>query len=60
MMTEKKILRCAIYTRVTTLLIDRVVTRSDGIDIEYRADGFEAIIDDLQRKLNANQERRSA
>lgn len=46
--------------RITSLLIDRVVMRSAGIDIEYRADGFEAIIDDLQRKLNANQQRRIA
>lgn len=44
--------------RIALLLIDRVVTRSDGIDIEYRADGFEKIIDDLQRKLNTNQQRR--
>ena len=46
--------------RITSLLIDRVVTRSDGIDIEYRAEGFETIVDDLQRKLNANQQRRVA
>lgn len=46
--------------RITTLLIDRVVVRSNGIDIEYRAEGFEKIIDDLQLKLNANQQRRVA
>lgn len=44
--------------RITHLLIDRVVVRSAGIDIEYIADGFEKIIDDLQAKLNANQQRR--
>lgn len=46
--------------RITSLLVDRVVIQSAGIDIEYRADGFEKIIDDLQRKLNANQQRRIA
>lgn len=46
--------------RITSLLIDRVVVRSNGIDIEYRAEGFEKIIDDLQQKLNANQQQRAA
>lgn len=44
--------------RITCLLIDRVVLKPDGIDIEYRGDGFDKIIDDLQRKLNANQQKR--
>lgn len=46
--------------RITTLLIDRVVMRPTGIDIEYRADGFEKIIDNLQAKVNANQQIRVA
>ncbi len=44
--------------RITCLLIDRVVLRPAGIDIEYRADGFEKIIDDMYQKLRINQERR--
>lgn len=46
--------------RITCIFIDRVVVRPDGIDIEYRAEGFNKIIEELQRKLNANQQKRTA
>ncbi|AGH98972.1 recombinase family protein [Micavibrio aeruginosavorus] len=45
--------------RITCLLIDRIVLRTNGIDIEYRADGFEKIIAHLQKTLNAHQFRRT-
>lgn len=37
--------------RILRLLIERVVVQEAGIDIEYRADGLEEIIKDLQRKI---------
>ena len=45
--------------RMTQLLIERVVVKSEGIDIEYRADGLESVIDDLQQKLGTIVERKS-
>lgn len=44
--------------RITCLLIDRVVLRPAGIDIEYHAEGFEKVVDDMYQKLRINQERR--
>jgi site-specific DNA recombinase len=46
--------------RITQLLIERVVVKSEGIDIEYRADGLESVIDDLEQKLGTIVERKSA
>ena len=47
--------------RITNLLIHRVVTKPDGIDIEFHADGLETILTEIQRKMKMNtaQERRA-
>lgn len=40
--------------RITHLLIDRVVVRSQGIDIEYRSQGLENIVNEIQQAINDN------
>ena len=46
--------------RIAHLLIERVVVKSQGVDIEYRASGLENIIHDLQQTINKNMNERSA
>lgn len=41
--------------RIAHLLIHRVIVGAQGIDIEYRASGFECIIEDLQETINQNE-----
>lgn len=40
--------------RITQLLIERVVIKSHGVDIEYRASGLENIVHELQKTINKN------
>ncbi|PJB69623.1 MAG: hypothetical protein CO093_10110 [Alphaproteobacteria bacterium CG_4_9_14_3_um_filter_47_13] len=40
--------------RITQLLIERVVIKSHGVDIEYRASGLENIVHELQKTINNN------
>ena len=44
--------------RITHLLIKRVVVKSNGVDIEYRASGFENIIHELQQTITQNTQER--
>lgn len=46
--------------RIVRLLIERVVVRAQGIDIEYRAEGLEEIVNDLQRKRPDQEKVRAA
>lgn len=45
--------------RITHLLIKRVVVKSNGVDIEYRASGFENIIHELQQTITKNNQEKS-
>lgn len=40
--------------RIVHLLIDRIIVRSKGIDIEYRATGLETIVSEIQEAINKN------
>ena len=44
--------------RITHLLIDRVVIRSNGIDVEYRANGLDHVVTQLQQSVNQNNKER--
>ena len=46
--------------RITQLLIERVVVKSHGIDIEYRASGLESVVHELQKTINNNTKERAA
>jgi DNA invertase Pin-like site-specific DNA recombinase len=46
--------------RITQLLIERVVVKSHGVDIEYRASGLENIVHELQQTINKNTKERAA
>lgn len=46
--------------RIMHLLIDRVMVRTDGIDVEYFANGFDNIVIQLQQSINANTKERIA
>ncbi len=46
--------------RITQLLIERVVVKSHGIDIEYRASGLETVVHELQQTINSNIKERAA
>ncbi len=45
--------------RITQLLIERVVIKSHGVDIEYRASGLENIVHELQQAINNNVKERA-
>lgn len=46
--------------RITHLLIDRVVVRANGIDVEYRANGLDNIVMQLQQNISENTNKRMA
>lgn len=46
--------------RITQLLISRVVVKSNGVDIEYRASGIEDVVHQLQLTINKQEKLREA
>ena len=46
--------------RITQLLISRVVVKSNGVDIEYRASGIEDVVHQLQLTINKQEQLREA
>ncbi len=46
--------------RITHLLIDRVVVRANGIDVEYRANGLDHVVMQLQQNISENTNERKA
>lgn len=46
--------------RITHLLIDRIVVRANGIDVEYRANGLDNIVMQLQQNISENTNKRMA
>jgi DNA invertase Pin-like site-specific DNA recombinase len=44
--------------RITQLLISRVVVKSNGVDIEYRASGIEDVVHQLQLTINKQEQLR--
>lgn len=46
--------------RITHLLIDRVIIRANGIDVEYRANGLDNVVMQLQQNISENINERKA
>jgi site-specific DNA recombinase len=46
--------------RITHLLIDRVIIRANGIDVEYRANGLDNVVMQLQQNISENTNERKA